>query len=152
MPTLLITGANRGIGLEFVRQYAADGWSVIATVRDRAAAGELLGVPGNVRVEELAIADFAALPRFAESLRDQPLDLFIANAGTSKPERIESAEDAQAWEEMMRVNVIAPVLLARTLAPSISQVASWSRSPARWAASRITDRAAGSRIARPRRR
>jgi NAD(P)-dependent dehydrogenase (short-subunit alcohol dehydrogenase family) len=120
MPTLLITGANRGIGLEYVRQYAADGWSIIATVRDRGAAGELLGVSGNVRVEELAIADFAALPRFAESLRDQPLDLFIANAGTSKPERIESAEDAQAWEEMMRVNVIAPVLLARTLAPSMS--------------------------------
>ncbi len=47
MPRVLITGAGRGIGLEFARQYAADGWSVVATVRNEAAAEELRALSGD---------------------------------------------------------------------------------------------------------
>ncbi len=123
MPTIVITGANRGIGLEFVRQYAAEGWSVIATVRDLDAAGELRAIKGDVRVETLAVADLADVERFADRMGDLSPDLLIANAGTSKPEQIEDAGDAAAWAEMMTVNAISPVLLARRMAPSLPRSA-----------------------------
>jgi NAD(P)-dependent dehydrogenase (short-subunit alcohol dehydrogenase family) len=120
MPTALITGANRGIGLEFVRQYAAEGWSIIATSRAPEEAAELREVRGTVRVEALALADYAQVERFAARLKDTPLDLVLANAGTSDPKQIADAGDAQAWEEMMRVNLISPVLLARALTPNLA--------------------------------
>jgi NAD(P)-dependent dehydrogenase (short-subunit alcohol dehydrogenase family) len=76
MPNILITGANRGIGLEFARQYAADGWDVIATARHSSADLDAVGVV----VKSLDLADAEAVAAFTV---DGPLDLFIANAGTS---------------------------------------------------------------------
>ena len=54
MPSVLITGANRGLGLEFTRQYAADGWRVFAACRDPAGARDLAAVEGDVSAETLA--------------------------------------------------------------------------------------------------
>ena len=117
MPTFLITGAGRGIGLEFARQYAADGWDVIATVRD-AAAGEALAELG-ARVETLDMRDFAALASFGERLAGAPLDLFIANAGVSGPRRIGNPQLASEWQEVHAVNAVAPTLLAEALLPNV---------------------------------
>jgi NAD(P)-dependent dehydrogenase (short-subunit alcohol dehydrogenase family) len=116
MPRVLITGANRGIGLEFARQYAADGWEVIATTRRPSAELEALGV----RVETLDVADFEAVAAFADGL-DGALDLFIANAGVSGPERIESAAAAEEWQRVHAVNAVAPVLLAERLAAKVAE-------------------------------
>ncbi len=80
MPAVLITGANRGIGLEFARQYAADGWDVIATVRQRCSELDSIGV----RVENLDMRDLETVAAFGGRL-DRPLDLLIANAGISAP-------------------------------------------------------------------
>ncbi|HEY6049140.1 MAG TPA: SDR family NAD(P)-dependent oxidoreductase, partial [Sphingomicrobium sp.] len=80
MPTVLITGANRGIGLEFVRQYSTDGWDVIATARQSSAELDALGV----RVEPLDLSDADQVAAFAGKIGG-PLDLFIANAGTNHP-------------------------------------------------------------------
>jgi NAD(P)-dependent dehydrogenase (short-subunit alcohol dehydrogenase family) len=113
MPRVLITGAGRGIGLEFARQYASDGWEVIATVRDPAAAPELAEL--GVRVERLDMRDFAALAAFPDRLGEEPLDLFIANAGISQAKWIRSVEDAEAWQEVHAVNSVAPTLLAELL-------------------------------------
>ena len=74
--TVLITGANRGIGLEFARQYAADGWNVIATARHSSTELDQLGV----RVESLDLADAEAVAAFPAKIAG-PLDLLIANAG-----------------------------------------------------------------------
>ena len=117
MPRVLVTGAGRGIGLELARQYAADGWDVIATVRDRGKAGELAAL--GVRVEALDMRDFAALAAFPERLGGEPLDLFIANAGLSKAKWIRSREDAEAWQEVLAVNAVAPTLLAEALLPLV---------------------------------
>src|SRR5919107_1122827 len=108
MPTVLVTGANRGIGLEFARQYAADGWEVIAAARQSSAELDAL----KVRVEPLELRDLDAVTHFGERIGDR-LDLFIANAGTWKPERAETAKDGAAWAEMMTTNMIAPYLLAK---------------------------------------
>ena len=115
MPTVLITGANRGIGLEFARQYSADGWEVIATARDPQSATELNSL--GVRVEQLDMLDLERVVAFGDVVA-AGLDLLIANAGTMEPVGSESAEDGRQWAEMMVTNCIAPCLLAKALAPT----------------------------------
>ena len=117
MPSLLVTGAGRGLGLEFARQYAADGWRVIATVRNEAAAEELHSLPGKIRVEFLDMRDHEAITSFHRRV-GEPLDLFIANAGITRPDGF-SAADAEGWLEVLDVNCIAPTFLARHLAPFV---------------------------------
>jgi NAD(P)-dependent dehydrogenase (short-subunit alcohol dehydrogenase family) len=116
MPSVLITGANRGIGLEFARQYSEDGWDVIATARDPDHADDLHKL--NVRVEQLDLRDLDAITSFVDRI-DAPLDLLISNAGVMKPGSAESADDGRAWAEMLVVNSIAPYLLARSLLPQV---------------------------------
>jgi NAD(P)-dependent dehydrogenase (short-subunit alcohol dehydrogenase family) len=116
MPTVLITGANRGIGLEFARQYLQDGWSVIATARHSSPELDSLGV----RVEPLDLSDVDAVAAFPAKI-DTPLDLFIANAGTNHPMNTGSAEDARDWQVMMMVNAIAPYQLATALLPRLRE-------------------------------
>jgi NAD(P)-dependent dehydrogenase (short-subunit alcohol dehydrogenase family) len=115
MPTVLITGANRGIGLEFARQYSQDGWDVVATVRESSAELDSLGV----RVEQLDMADLESVASFGEGL--DGLDRLIANAGTYGPKEAESAEDALGWLETFEVNAVAPYLLARSVLPLVAR-------------------------------
>jgi NAD(P)-dependent dehydrogenase (short-subunit alcohol dehydrogenase family) len=117
MPRVLVTGAGRGIGLELARQYAADGWEVVATVRDPGRAGELAALP--VRVERLDMTDFESVADFPRRLGGASLDLFIANAGLSAAKWIRSGADAQAWQEVHAVNAVAPTLLAEGLLPLV---------------------------------
>jgi NAD(P)-dependent dehydrogenase (short-subunit alcohol dehydrogenase family) len=110
MPTVLITGANRGIGLEFARQYSQDGWDVIAAARHSSTELDAL----SVRVEPLDLGDAEAVSAFPGKI-EGPLDLFIANAGTNHPMDGKTADDARDWQAMMMVNAIAPYMLARSL-------------------------------------
>ena len=116
MPSVLITGANRGIGLEFARQYSNDGWDVIATARHSSPELDALGV----RVEPLDLSDADSAASFPQKI-DRPLDLFIANAGTNHPMNGESAEDAREWQAMMMVNAIAPYVLGKALLPRMTE-------------------------------
>jgi NAD(P)-dependent dehydrogenase (short-subunit alcohol dehydrogenase family) len=118
MPRVLITGAGRGIGLEFAGQYVAAGWDVIATLRDPAQGAALQAL--GARVELLDVRDFSAVEAFPERLGGSPLDLFIANAGMTAGRDIHSAAEAQAWSEVHAVNAVAPTLLATRLLPSVA--------------------------------
>ncbi|HLJ62709.1 MAG TPA: SDR family NAD(P)-dependent oxidoreductase, partial [Stellaceae bacterium] len=84
MPTLLITGANRGLGLEFARQYRGAGWRVIATCRDPDRAKELRGLGQEVMIHRLDVTDFAAIAKLGRELASEAVDVFIANAGIMK--------------------------------------------------------------------
>jgi NAD(P)-dependent dehydrogenase (short-subunit alcohol dehydrogenase family) len=115
MPSVLITGANRGIGLEFARQYSSAGWDVIATARHSSPELDALGV----RVEALDLSDADSVAAFPQKL-DGPLDLFVANAGTNHPMNGDTAEDARDWQTMMMVNAIAPYVLGKALLPRMA--------------------------------
>lgn len=112
MPTLFITGANRGLGLEFVRQYRGEGWEVIATVRESAAELESLGA----EVRTLDMADSAAVSAVRAG---RPVDLLIANAGTYGPRDADDAEGAGEWLDTFAINTVAPYLLAKALLPEV---------------------------------
>jgi len=108
MPTILVTGANRGIGLEFAKQYSAGAWDVIATARQSSPELDALGVT----VKSLDLSDPDAVAAFSI---DEQLDLFIANAGTSNPKDTAGAGNARDWQQMMMVNAIAPYQLGKAL-------------------------------------
>jgi len=113
MPSVFITGANRGIGLEFARQYSSDGWNVVTTARESSPALDALGVT----VKPLDLSDADAVAAFSA---DGPLDLFIANAGTNHPMNTDGADNARAWQKMMMVNAIAPYQLGKALLPRMA--------------------------------
>ncbi len=125
MPTALITGANRGLGLEFVRQYAADSWRLIACCRTPAKAdelNELAAANPAISVEKLDVADFAAIEALADKYRDTPIDMLLNNAGIIGPIPIDENITRQhfgqmeydIWEDVMRVNCYAPMKMTET--------------------------------------
>lgn len=84
--TVLITGSNRGIGLEFARQYAELGWRVIATCRNPKTATELQALSkqySRLVIEQLDVTDHSAIDALADKYRDTPIDVLLNNAGIS---------------------------------------------------------------------
>jgi NAD(P)-dependent dehydrogenase (short-subunit alcohol dehydrogenase family) len=124
MPVILITGANRGLGLEFVRQYAALGWDVIATAREPSAATDLAALAaahGNVRIERLDVGNYAEIAALAARLAHQPIDVLLNNAGWLGDIRKQSlAElDYATFEEVLRINTYGPLAMARAFIPHV---------------------------------
>lgn len=114
MTTILITGANRGIGFEFVKQYRHEGADIIACCRNPEGAEKLKSL--GVRLEQLDVADSASIEALSERLKGQAVDILICNAGIYGPER-QDADDAEfdSFLETFRVNSVGPVVVARAL-------------------------------------
>ena len=125
MATILITGANRGIGLEFVRQYADAGWQIIATCRDPAVAGELRSLAEahtNIRIETLDLASPASIDELAGRLGTRlALDVLLNNAALLGPggPQILGAWPADAFLDAYRANAVGPALLTQALLPLV---------------------------------
>jgi len=120
-PLVLITGAGRGLGLEFASQYAAEGWQVLATARDPEGAAELRAVRG-VDVARLDVADDGSLEVFLRNFGTTPLDLLIANAGVGTDgEKPAAAVTREEWRAAMSVNAYAPFRLAAALRPNLER-------------------------------
>ena len=116
MTTVLVTGSNRGIGLEFVRQYAQDRAKVIALCRAPKKAVELNALAGanaKISVHALDVSNFAAAFALGEELAGETIDILINNAGIYGPES-ESAEPAyfHDWAETLAVNTLGPAAVA----------------------------------------
>lgn len=123
--TVLITGSSRGLGLEFARQYAARGWTVIATARNPAAAmelGELARTTDRVTIERLDVLDRAAIAAFAARYEGVPIDLLINNAGIGGDPALQSlgSFDYELFEEAMAVNVYAPLAVSEAFLANVA--------------------------------
>lgn len=120
MARVLIAGASRGLGLELAKQYAADGWEVLATFRDAEGERSLQALGGAVRLHKLEVKDVAAVARLGRELAKTPIDVLIANAGMSGGDVEPTRESVANWLEVFQVNAIAPVLLAKSFVESVA--------------------------------
>lgn len=124
MPTILITGAARGIGLALAEAFAAREDHVIATVRDPTRldglAATMTHYPDHIEVHRLEVTDPASIAALASRLADRPIDVLINNAGTIGPERQSSLDmDFEGWLDTFRVNTLAPLAVSQALLPNL---------------------------------
>lgn len=125
MPTVLVTGANRGLGLEFTRQYAARGWRVLATCRDPAGAADLAALAAGqpaVTLERLDVTDHAGVDRLAAALAGRPLDLLLLNSAFLGPQAGQTcgALDYGLFERSFAANATGPMKVAEAFLPHVA--------------------------------
>jgi NAD(P)-dependent dehydrogenase (short-subunit alcohol dehydrogenase family) len=124
MKNVFITGTNRGLGLELVRQYLRQGRKVFATCRNPLESVELTGLQkifnGKLEIVELNLFSDQSVKQLSKSFRDQPIDLFINNAGMMGLGDSELGQvNGDIWASVFRVNTIAPLLVVQALLENI---------------------------------
>lgn len=125
VPTVLITGANRGIGLELARQYAERGWQVVATARTPTDATDLKALAtkhGNVTVEALDVTNHTQIDALAAKYQGKPVDVLLNNAGISGDSEAGKfgALEYDAYDTVHAVNVVGPLKMAEAFLPNVA--------------------------------
>lgn len=126
MPSTLITGANRGLGLEFARQYAGEGWRVYATCRNPNSASDLrrLADASDLKVEIMAldVTDLASIKAAATVLEGQPIDLLLNNAGVGGPRGQKIGNiDYEVWANVLDVNTLGPLRVSEAFVDHVAR-------------------------------
>ena len=127
METTLITGANRGIGLEFSRQLAEDGWCVLACSRDLEKSDALNKLaaeyPERITLYALDVTDHGQIEKLSQTLANKPIDLLINNAGVFPDinDRSFGQTDYDSWAHAFLVNTMAPLKMAEEFIAQITQ-------------------------------
>jgi NAD(P)-dependent dehydrogenase (short-subunit alcohol dehydrogenase family) len=124
MPSMMITSANRGLGLEFARQYAADGWRIFAACRNPDAADDLheLTRTGSVTVFPMDVTDLSSVRHTAEGLNDEPIDVLLNSAGIiGKPGQRTGHIDYESWEQVLNVNTLGPLRVTEAFVEHVAR-------------------------------
>src|ERR1700744_3525890 len=125
--TVLITGANQGIGLEFAKEYAARGWTVIATHRRPTTPDELAKLAAQypkVRIERMDVTDPAQIAALGEKLKGVPIDILLSNAGLVRTDPVNKPGgnrnqmfgtlDYKLLDDFIHTNVAGPLMITET--------------------------------------
>ncbi|MCP4470840.1 MAG: SDR family oxidoreductase [Gammaproteobacteria bacterium] len=123
-PTILITGANRGIGLELTGQFAADGWAVLACCRDPVQAQALQALAGqysSIEIHPLEMTDYEQMAALSEQLGERTIDVLLSNAGIYGPRDLGFGDvDATEWRRVLEVNSISPMMLVQAFVEQVA--------------------------------
>ncbi len=136
MPSVLITGTNRGIGLAFARSFAADGWRVHACCRDpdraedlaalsadtagAGAAGASAGA-GAVTLHHLDVTDGPRIAGLSRELADEAIDVLVNNAGVMGPRTGFGEIDYDGWLPVFETNTLAPMRMAESFVEQVAE-------------------------------
>jgi NAD(P)-dependent dehydrogenase (short-subunit alcohol dehydrogenase family) len=126
MSTTLVTGASRGLGLEFARQYAAEGWQVFAACRAPKAAKELQRIAAEsgerVRILEMDVTDAASVQAAAAALKGEGIDLLLNNAGVGGPPGQQlGGLDYAAWARVLDTNTLGPMRVSEAFLENVAR-------------------------------
>jgi NAD(P)-dependent dehydrogenase (short-subunit alcohol dehydrogenase family) len=126
MPSTLITGANRGLGLEFTRQYLADGWTVYAACRDPESASELKQLEdaagGKLLVVPIDVTDLESVKAAAAALDGEAIDLLLNNAGVmGERGQTVGSMDYEEWENVLDINTLGPMRMAEAFVEHVAR-------------------------------
>lgn len=120
---VLITGANRGLGLELTKQYAAEGWNVLACCRNPESANELNSLAvkhNNLQILVLDVSDFNQIDALALQLKNQPIDVLINNAGIY-PQSEFGDTNYEDWAQAFKINAMAPLKMAEAFVQHVAK-------------------------------
>ena len=122
--SILITGSNRGIGLELVKQYAQAGWRVYACCRLPQEANELITLTDSfelVTMHQLDVNDAGQIASLSDELKNQPIDILFNNAGIYGPANAQFGNtDINAWLECLNINTISPMKITEAFVDNVA--------------------------------
>lgn len=135
MPTLLLTGANRGLGLELMKQFTPLGWTIHATCRDPTTAADLRriadGAKGRVTIHKLEATDHRQIEALGQTLKGEAIDVLYNNAGVmesaqrpydaSRKSQTLDTLDWDDWLAVLRINVMAPARMSEVFADHVAR-------------------------------
>ena len=125
MINVLITGANRGLGLGFVKKYLEKNVHVLCTTRDISGSKELLECkeryPNNIEIFELDLLKENGVETLANQLNGMPIDILINNAGVGSSNQHFEAVSSKPWLEVLKVNLIAPLIITQSLIKNVKK-------------------------------
>ena len=125
MKNVLVTGANRGLGLGFVKNYLGKNVNVVATTRDLKSSKELLAIkekfPNNLKIFELDLLKESAGHTMSNFLGGRPIDILINNAGVGSTNQHFQAVSPKPWLEVLKVNLIAPLMVTQAIIDNVKK-------------------------------
>jgi NAD(P)-dependent dehydrogenase (short-subunit alcohol dehydrogenase family) len=121
MATIVVTGCDSGLGVEFARQYAGDGHRVIATCLDPSSATEANAIAGNIEVIKLDVTDHAAIDALSQRLSTEAVDVLLNNAGIGRPHPAFGATDYANWRRILEANLIGPMKMAESFVEQVGR-------------------------------
>ena len=125
MKNVLVTGANRGLGLGFVKNYLEKNINVVSTTRELKSSKELLALkerfPNNLEIFELDLLKEGAGYALANFLGDRPIDILINNAGVGSTNQHLQAVSPKPWLEVLKVNLIAPLIVTQSIIDNVKK-------------------------------
>jgi len=121
MATVLVTGCDTGLGVEFARQYAGEGHRVFATCLDPSTATETAAIRGDIELVKLDVTDHAAIEALSARFKGEAIDILLNNAGIGRPHPPFGATDYALWQRIFATNLVGPMKMAESFVEQVAR-------------------------------